>query len=219
MSSPPARGLPCMSELRVHNFSVSLDGYGAGAGQGEDDPLGVDGELLHEWIFADDASEVDRRFRARGDEGIGATIMGRNMFGPVRGTWGDRGVDAAGGARTRRSTTTSSCSPTTPATGAHGRRDDVPLRHRRHRGGPRAGPRRRRRRTSGWAEASRRCSSTCAPDCSTRSTSPSSRSCSAAASGSSTDLGAGARGMDAAWSSRRRRRGARPAPPRRRRHL
>ena len=78
-----------MSELRVHNFSVSLDGFGAGPSQSEDEPLGVGGELLHEWIFADDATDVDRRFRAAGDEGIGATIMGRNMFGPVRGAWPD----------------------------------------------------------------------------------------------------------------------------------
>jgi dihydrofolate reductase len=78
-----------MSELRVHNFSVSLDGFGAGPAQTEQDPLGIGGEQLHEWIFADDATDVDRRFRAAGNEGIGATIMGRNMFGPVRGPWRD----------------------------------------------------------------------------------------------------------------------------------
>jgi dihydrofolate reductase len=78
-----------MSELRVHNFSVSLDGFGAGPAQTREDPLGTGGEQLHEWIFADDATDVDRRFRAAGDEGIGATIIGRNMFGPVRGPWED----------------------------------------------------------------------------------------------------------------------------------
>jgi dihydrofolate reductase len=78
-----------MSELRVHNFSVSLDGFGVGPAQTEQDPLGIGGEQLHEWIFADDATDVDRRFRAAGNEGIGATIMGRNMFGPVRGPWRD----------------------------------------------------------------------------------------------------------------------------------
>jgi dihydrofolate reductase len=79
-----------MGELRVHNFSVSLDGYGAGPRQSVDDPLGVGGEQLHEWIFAPDAdrTEVDDRMQARGTEGIGATIIGRNMFGPVRGDWG-----------------------------------------------------------------------------------------------------------------------------------
>jgi dihydrofolate reductase len=76
-----------MTELRVHNFSVSLDGFGAGPGQGVEDPLGRGGARLHEWMFADDAPEVDRRFRDRGAEGIGATIMGRTMFGPVRGPW------------------------------------------------------------------------------------------------------------------------------------
>ena len=77
-----------MGELQVHNFSISLDGYGAGLRQSEQDPLGVGGEQLHEWIFDDAATDVDRRFRARGEEGVGATIMGRNMFGPVREDWG-----------------------------------------------------------------------------------------------------------------------------------
>jgi dihydrofolate reductase len=77
-----------MTELRVHNFSVSLDGCGAGPAQSEENPLGIGGEQLHEWIFSPDATDVDRRFRALGDEDIGATIMGRKMFGPVRGPWG-----------------------------------------------------------------------------------------------------------------------------------
>jgi dihydrofolate reductase len=61
----------------------------AGPAQGEGQGLGAGGELLHEWIFSPDATEVDRRFLDRAEEGIGATIMGRNMFGPVRGDWGD----------------------------------------------------------------------------------------------------------------------------------
>jgi dihydrofolate reductase len=79
-----------MTELRVHDFSISLDGYGAGPDQSVDDPLGVGGEQLHEWIFppSGQRTPVDDRMRARGTEGIGATIMGRNMFGPVRGDWG-----------------------------------------------------------------------------------------------------------------------------------
>jgi dihydrofolate reductase len=88
MSSAAGRRPSDMTELRVHNFSVSLDGYGAGPAQSEEDPLGIGGEQLHEWIFSPDASDVDRRFRALGDEDIGATIMGRKMFGPVRGPWG-----------------------------------------------------------------------------------------------------------------------------------
>jgi dihydrofolate reductase len=77
-----------MTELRVHNLSVSLDGYGAGPDQTTEDPLGVGGELLHEWVFGE-RTPVDERFVAAGVEGVGATIMGRNMFGPVRGPWPD----------------------------------------------------------------------------------------------------------------------------------
>jgi dihydrofolate reductase len=88
-----------MPKLRVHNFSVSLDGYASGPDQSLDNPLGVGGTRLHEWAFAtrsgrqshgmDGGAEgVDDEFVARGDDGIGATIMGRNMFGPIRGPWG-----------------------------------------------------------------------------------------------------------------------------------
>jgi len=92
-----------MPELRVHNLSVSLDGFAAGPNQTVDEPLGVRGEELHEWMFhtrfwqemvGGDAGEelgddeVAERFMQRGIENIGATIMGRNMFGPVRGEWG-----------------------------------------------------------------------------------------------------------------------------------
>src|SRR5918997_1758379 len=81
-----------MGELRVHNFSISIDGYGAGPSQSLENPLGVGGERLHEWFFPPDGSpraasaEV---FVRRAREGAGATIMGRNMFGPVRGEWPD----------------------------------------------------------------------------------------------------------------------------------
>jgi dihydrofolate reductase len=89
-----------MPKLRVHNFAVSLDGYAAGPDQSLDDPLGVGGTRLHEWAFATrsgreihgmdgGAKGVDDDFVARGDTGIGATIMGRNMFGPIRGPWTD----------------------------------------------------------------------------------------------------------------------------------
>jgi dihydrofolate reductase len=89
-----------MPKLRVHNFAISLDGYGAGPAQSLEEPLGVGGRLLHEWVFQtrsgrkmfgmDDGDEgVDDRFVAEGDAGIGATIIGRNMFGPIRGPWGD----------------------------------------------------------------------------------------------------------------------------------
>ena len=88
-----------MPKLRVHNFAMSLDGYVAGPEQSVDNPLGVRGNELHEWVFETrtgrrmmgmdgGADDVDDAFVARGDEGIGATIMGRNMFGPIRGPWG-----------------------------------------------------------------------------------------------------------------------------------
>jgi dihydrofolate reductase len=88
-----------MPKLRVHNLAMSVDGYIAGPDQSIDDPLGVGGPGLHEWVFetrtgrqmiGEDGGEegVDNEFLARGDVGIGATIMGRNMFGPIRGPWG-----------------------------------------------------------------------------------------------------------------------------------
>src|SRR5881396_461264 len=89
-----------MTRLRVHAFSISLDGFGAGPGQDLENPLGRGGVALHEWVLptrtfalmhGDDggATGVDDDFAARGVEGIGAWIIGRNMFGPVRGPWPD----------------------------------------------------------------------------------------------------------------------------------
>jgi dihydrofolate reductase len=89
-----------MSRLRVSSFSISVDGYGAGPNQDLDNPLGVGGEGLHRWAFAtrtfqrmfgsdDGSTGVDDDFAARGFDNIGAWIMGRNMFGPVRGPWPD----------------------------------------------------------------------------------------------------------------------------------
>jgi len=86
--------------LRVSNFSISLDGYGAGPDQSLEDPLGVGGEDLHTWMFATRAGRamsgmeggeegLDNDVVAATFAGIGATIMGRNMFGPVRGAWPD----------------------------------------------------------------------------------------------------------------------------------
>ena len=89
-----------MSKLCVRGFSLSLDGYGAGPDQGIDNPLGVNGMKLHQWAFATQtfrkmhgedggATGVDDDFARRGFENIGAWILGRNMFGPVRGPWPD----------------------------------------------------------------------------------------------------------------------------------
>jgi dihydrofolate reductase len=89
-----------MSKFVALNISVSEDGYMAGPNQTLDDPVGENGKLLHEWIFATQAfrgwvggsggsTGVDNDYVARGFENIGATIMGRNMFGPIRGPWLD----------------------------------------------------------------------------------------------------------------------------------
>jgi dihydrofolate reductase len=89
-----------MSKLRVSSFSVSLDGYGAGPDQGLKEPLGVGGEALHEWVVGTrtfhqifgregGATGTDDDFAARGFANVGAWILGRNMFGPIRGDWPD----------------------------------------------------------------------------------------------------------------------------------
>lgn len=88
-----------MPKVRVH-VSVSLDGYLAGPDQSLENPLGVGAERLHEWMFAtrfgramigeEGGSEgLDHERLVRAAAGIGATVMGRNMFGPVRGPWPD----------------------------------------------------------------------------------------------------------------------------------
>jgi dihydrofolate reductase len=88
-----------MSKLRVNAFSISIDGYGAGPDQSLENPLGRGGEQLHEWFFPtktfqksvvgeDRGSDgVDNDFAERGFDNVGAWILGRNMFGPVRGEW------------------------------------------------------------------------------------------------------------------------------------
>jgi dihydrofolate reductase len=89
-----------MSKLRVNCFTVSLDGYGAGPDQSRDNPLGVGGESLHTWfvktrafqqLFGKSGGELgaDNDFAARAVENVGAWILGRNMFGPIRGGWPD----------------------------------------------------------------------------------------------------------------------------------
>jgi len=90
-----------MSKLKVQAFSVSIDGYGAGPEQSLRDPLGKGGEALHEWFlhtrtFAQmlgggegGDADLDDEFARRSFAGIGAWILGRNMFGPVRGPWPD----------------------------------------------------------------------------------------------------------------------------------
>ena len=76
-----------MSNLRVNAFSVSADGFGAGPGQGLDHPLGRGGERLHDWFIP--TRTFQRAVQKKDGGTIGAWIMGRNMFGPVRGPWPD----------------------------------------------------------------------------------------------------------------------------------
>ena len=89
-----------MPKLRVHCFAISLDGFGAGLNQTLSNPLGVGGEGLHRWFLptrtfqqilgnAGGTTGLDNTFAERGFDRLGAWIMGRNMFGPIRGTWPD----------------------------------------------------------------------------------------------------------------------------------
>ncbi|MGO1080181.1 dihydrofolate reductase family protein [Inquilinus sp. CA228] len=89
-----------MSKLVVRAFSISLDGYGAGPEQSLENPLGKGGEALHEWFIPTPTframtgkeggeTGLDEDFASRSFENVGAWILGRNMFGPVRGPWPD----------------------------------------------------------------------------------------------------------------------------------
>ena len=89
-----------MSRLRVHSFSISIDGFGAGPNQDLEHPLGERGPELFDWFFhtrtwqrmhgnEEGETGTDDQIAATGFDGIGAWILGRNMFGPVRGPWPD----------------------------------------------------------------------------------------------------------------------------------
>src|ERR1043166_427629 len=89
-----------MSKVRVSAFSISIDGYGAGPAQDLQHPLGIGGPELFDWFFQTQTWQhmhgnekgeagIDNEIAAKGMAGIGAWILGRNMFGPVRGPWPD----------------------------------------------------------------------------------------------------------------------------------
>ena len=89
-----------MARLLVRGFTISLDGYGAGPNQSLENPLGVGGKGLHDWLVNTRTFQrmlgkeggdigVDEEFAAKSMTGIGAWILGRNMFGPIRGPWLD----------------------------------------------------------------------------------------------------------------------------------
>ena len=71
------------------HMSISLDGFAAGPNQSEDNPLGIGGQKVHRWHMVDPKHEVDEAFTGRLLGPRGAYIMGRKMFGPIRGEWGD----------------------------------------------------------------------------------------------------------------------------------
>ena len=90
-----------MTRVRVAGVTISLDGYGAGPNQDINNPLGLGGTELHQWLMPtrtmqravfgndDGTTGVDDEFAARGFQNVGAWILGRNMFGPIRGDWPD----------------------------------------------------------------------------------------------------------------------------------
>ena len=89
-----------MAKVRVGGFSLSVDGFGAGPEQSINDPLGKRGMELHQWAFGTrtfhvmfgkegGSTGVDDGYAARSMSGFGAFILGRNMFGPIRGDWPD----------------------------------------------------------------------------------------------------------------------------------
>jgi dihydrofolate reductase len=89
-----------MTRVRVDAFTISLDGYGAGPNQDLQNPLGIGGTELHQWLFPtqtfqralfgkDGTRGIDDDFAARSFKNVGAWILGRNMFGPIRGAWPD----------------------------------------------------------------------------------------------------------------------------------
>jgi dihydrofolate reductase len=89
-----------MSRVRVHNFSISLDGFGTGEGQSLETPFGHAGNRLHEWFFPtrtfremqggqEGSIGIDDAFASNWSTGVGVEIMGRNKFGPQRGLWAD----------------------------------------------------------------------------------------------------------------------------------
>ena len=93
-----------MTKLRAHSIAVSLDGFAAGPSQDLGNPMGIGGERLHPWMFetafgrammgkTGGTTGIDNDYLLAGVENVGAHIMGRNMFGPIRSEWGDSDWD------------------------------------------------------------------------------------------------------------------------------
>ena len=157
-----------MSKLRVNAFTVSIDGFGAGPDQDLKEPLGVGGEALHTWMFGtrtfrnmsgedDGTTDTDDAFVTRSFENVGAWIMGRNMFGPIRGPWPDDTWKGWWGDNPPYHVPVFVLTHHPRDAYRHGGRHDLPFRDRRHSLG--AGKGRRQRltaRMSGSAAASPR---------------------------------------------------------------
>jgi dihydrofolate reductase len=135
-----------MPKVRVNNFAISLDGYAAGPDQSLDEPLGVGSEGLHEWAFETRSGRrvhgmeggeagLDDEFMARGQDGIGAAIMGRNMFGPIRGPWADDEWSGWWGDDPPFHHPVFRAHPPRPSVAHDAGRNDVSFRRRRHRSG------------------------------------------------------------------------------------
>lgn len=89
-----------MPKVKVSCFAISIDGYGAGPDQSPETPLGIGGESLHDWFVptrsfkemhggTGGVTGINDDFARKGMENAGAWILGRNMFGPIRGDWPD----------------------------------------------------------------------------------------------------------------------------------
>ena len=135
-----------MTKVRVAGFSISLDGFGAGPEQSLENPLGKRGRELHEWMFGtrmframigkDGGSDgVDQAYAHRSMDGFGAFILGRNMFGPIRGPWPDESWKGWWGDNPpyHAPTFVLTHHPRDPS--RDGRRHHLHLRDRRYRGG------------------------------------------------------------------------------------
>ena len=162
-----------MSKVKVAAFTVSLDGFGAGPRQDLQNPLGVRGEELHSWFVDTDVFKkmndqgegshgIDNDFAAQSMDNMGAWILGRNMFGPVRGPWKDESWKGWWGDNPPYHTPVFVLTHHCASAPDDGRRHDLLLCHRWHRVGLKESESggQRQRRSDWW----RRCHDSSVPD-------------------------------------------------------
>jgi hypothetical protein len=132
-----------MPRVRVNSFAVSLDGYAAGPNQSLENPLGVRGPELFEWVFPTrtwkqmhgyegGSTGVDNEWAQRGMENVGAWILGRNMFGPVRGPLAGRLMERMVGRGTAVSRAYVRADTSSTRLGGDERRHNLSFRYGRH---------------------------------------------------------------------------------------